>query len=326
MKAAIMSQANSNIIPSITDGNRLTASDFMGGAYSSATLRAYHADFGHFSAWCECRNLAFLPPTEQTVGDYLADQTGVVKMNTMKRRLASISYYCRQSGLTFNFRSPWVRDVLRGIARTTNICLTQSAAFSADHIKAMVLAQPPTLTGKRNKAIILIGFCGAFRRSEILAIDVEHVSIGASAMDVSIPRSKNDQKGKGAVVHIAHGLSPHFCPVIALQDWVEAAGITHGPLFRKVTRWGKVNETRLCDDAAGRIIQNAAKAIGMVAPDGERISSHGLRAGFVTAAFIAGASDEQVMAHSRHSTTSGMRGYIRRNFLMPINSADVTGL
>ena len=321
-----MSQATSNIISSDAERNTYAASDLMQAAYPVSTMKAYHADFGHFSAWCECRNLAFLPPDEKTVGEYLADQTGVVKLTTLKRRVSSISYYCRQSGFLLNARSPWIRDVLRGIARTTNSKATQAAAFTPEHIKAMVLAQPPTLRGKRDKALILVGFCGAFRRSEIIGLDIEHISTSESGMSLLIPRSKNDQKGQGAFVHIARGLSPEFCPVVALQDWIEAAAISHGPLFRKVTRWGVVNEARMCGDAAGRIIKCAAKAIRMAVPDGERASSHGLRAGFITAAFIAGASDEQVMAHSRHSTSKDMRGYVRRNCLDPINSACVTGL
>jgi integrase len=159
---------------------------------------------------------------------------------------------------------------------------------------------------------MLLGFAGALRRAELVGIDREHLAFRGTGLHLVIPRSKADPEGEGTEIAIPRGAERETCPVRALEAWLLESDCQYGPVFRKVDLWGNVEERRLHPDAVRQILLRRAKQAGVQAPPGERLSPHGLRAGFVAEAYRAGVRDEQIMAHTRHADLKTMRGYGRR--------------
>lgn len=174
--------------------------------------------------------------------------------------------------------------------------------------------------------MLLLGFAGALRRSELVGIHREHLSFTAEGIRLQLPRSKTDQEGQGAEVGIPRGEKAATCPVRAIEAWLQASDCRYGPVFRKVTVWGTVEPQALHPDAVRQILQKRAKAAGLSVTGLERISPHGLRSGFVTEAYRAGARDEEIMAHTRHKDLKTMRAYVRWAKLVSDSPARKLGL
>ncbi len=182
------------------------------------------------------------------------------------------------------------------------------------------------LTGQRDRALLLLGFAAALRRSELVAVHREHLTFTADGMKLLIPRAKTDQDGEGAEIGIPRGLKPETCPVRAMEVWLRASDCRYGPVFRKVDRWGNLEHTRLGADAVRDILLRRAAAAKLSVPAGERLSPHGLRAGFITEAYRQGARDEEIMDHTRHRDLRTMRGYVRRAKLVTESPVKKLGL
>ena len=207
-----------------TDGSSPQAIQYMDLAHASATMRAYQSGFRQFKKWCELNGHEFLPPTEQTVGNYLAIHADQYSLATLNLRISAIQYHCHEAGAGLNLWHPSIRRVLRGIQMSKKEPQKHAAAFTPEDINALVSAAGGDLGGKRDRALILVGFAGAFRRSELVGIDVEHAKEAPDGMVVFVPRSKTDQGGHGAVVEIGYGSNPETCPVLALRGWLAAWG------------------------------------------------------------------------------------------------------
>ena len=171
-----------------------------------------------------------------------------------------------------------------------------------------------------------MGFAGALRRSELVALDVEHVTWTRNGMKLLIERSKTDAEGQGAGIAIPRGQSQETCPVTALQQWLTGAEIATGPVFRKVSRGGVVGASRLVPDAVRQILLKRAARAGLKSTLAEPVSPHGLRAGFVTTAYRNGVPDEEIMGHTRHRSLTTMRSYVRRAKLSRESPAGKLGL
>lgn len=285
--------------------------NLLRGPQAKNSARAYASDFKHFSHWCAAQGIEHTPPTHQAVGEYLAYHVGKLSVATLNRRLSAIKHYSLAMGVTLNGTDPAIFNVMRNQRKAKASAVVRSAALAPSHIRAMVRSLNDTLAGRRDRALILVGYAGALRRSELVGIDVEHVTGGAHGVSILIPRSKSDQFGNGATVEITFGSSDATCPVVALRSWLDASGIKSGPVFRKVDLWGNIIPRRLNGDAVRAIVSNAARAAGVTPPLLSRISPHCLRVGCVTAAHEAGESDGQIASHSRHASVEGMRDYIR---------------
>lgn len=300
------------VVPSGAVGPRLSAGDFAAAEKSDATHRAYRSDFAVFSDWC--RSNADVPPlnaTPETVAEFLAGQAlAGVKVSTLARRLVAISYAYRLAGLPSPAAHEAVRAVLRGIRRTVGTAPKQKAPATAGRIDAMLAAIPAdTLRDKRDRALLLLGFAGAFRRSELVALEVSDLAFEPDGMRVLIRRSKADQEGKGQEVAIPRGTK--LRPVAAVQDWLKAAGITGGPLFRRVDRHGKPRGA-LTAQSVALVVKRYADAAGL---DPSEFAGHSLRAGFLTSAAEAGADALRMMEVSRHRRVETLAGYVRRGSL-----------
>lgn len=295
-------------------------------ADAPATLRAYVADLANFSAWCEAHDFQAMPAAPETVGAYLAAAGLGYALPTLRRRVAAIARAHRIARQPLDTRHPAIRETLRGIARTHGEPARRSAALTTEDIRRLVASCGDDLAGLRDRALLLIGFAGALRRSELVGLDVARVSPTPAGLRLLIPRSKSDKTGAGAEIGISRGRSAETCPVAALAAWLAAARIGDGPVFRKVTRWNAVAATRLSPDAVRQILQRRAALAGITGTLLEPVTPHGMRAGFVTTAYRNGVPDEEIMGHTRHRDLRTMRSYVRRAKLSQTSPAGKLGL
>ena len=285
---------------------------YQAAADAPATLRAYAADLAHFKAWCEAHGFKPMPASPETVGAYLAAAGLGYALPTLRRRVAAIARAHRIAKQPLDTRHPAIRETLRGIARTHGEPARRSAALTTDEIRRLVEVCGDDLAGLRDRALLLIGFAGALRRSELVGLDVAHIRPTTAGLRLMIPRSKTDAAGEGAEVGIMRGTREDTCPVRALRAWLRAAEIGDGPLFRRITQWGTVGTKRLHPDAVRQILARRAPAAGIKGTRLEPVTPHGMRAGFVTTAYRNGVPDEEIMGHTRHRSLTTMRSYVRR--------------
>jgi integrase len=285
---------------------------YQAAADAPATLRAYAADLAHFKAWCEAHNFQPMPASPETVGAYLAAAGLGYALPTLRRRVAAIARAHRIAKHPLDTRHPAIRETLRGIARTHGEPARRSVALTTPEIRRLVEVCGDDLAGLRDRALLLIGFAGALRRSELVGLDVTHVRPTPTGLRLLIPRSKTDAAGEGAEIGITRGTQEDTCPVRALRVWLGAAEIGDGPVFRRVTQWGTVGKKRLHPDAVRQILGRRAAAAGITGSLLEPVTPHGMRAGFVTTAYRNGVPDEEIMGHTRHRSLTTMRSYVRR--------------
>jgi site-specific recombinase XerD len=275
---------------------------------AAATRRAYASDFRAFVVWCDARGLEPLPATPTVVATFLAAQaTAGIKAATLARRAAAIRHAHALKGLEPPTHSEIVKTTMRGIRRAIGTRPEQKAAATAERVALMISLIPDTLGGLRDRALILLGFAGAFRRSELVALTVADLVETPEGYRVTIRHSKTDQEGAGQEVAIPRGA--RLRAVEAIQVWLAAAGITDGPLFRPVAKGGRVLPQALTAESVANIVKARARRAGF---DAATFAGHSLRAGFLTSAAEHGASVFRMMEVSRHKSVDVLRGYVRR--------------
>lgn len=287
------------------------------------TLRAYRADWNDFSAWCEHHRRVPLPAEPETVALYLADLAGRRKPGTVRRRLSSIAVAHRTAGHSSPTTDPTVEAVWAGIRRTHRVAPAEATPLLTGDLARMCAALPDTLAGHRDRAVLLVGFAAALRRSDVVALDAGDIAEVHEGLVVTLRQAKTDPDGEGRKVGVPYGSHPHTCPVRAVRAWRAAAGIEEGPLFRPVDRHGHLGPGRLSDRAVPLIIKRAATAAGL---DPDDFSGHSLRAGFATAAAQAGVSERAIMDQTGHRSLPMVRRYIRDGSLFRDNAAAQVGL
>jgi integrase len=299
---------------------------YQDGADAEATLRAYAADVANFQAWCKKHGFEAMPATPETVGAYLAAAGEGYAMPTLRRRVAAIARACGVAGHPLDTKHPAIRETLRGIGRKHGTPARRAAALTTAEVRKLCRACGTGIAGARDRALFLLGFAGALRRSELVGLNVEHVTWTDEGLKLLIERSKTDKQGDGAEIAIPRGKAEETCPVAALKDWLALAEIAAGPLFRKVNRGGAVESARLSADGVRQILLKRAAAAGLKGTLAEPISPHGLRAGFVTTAYRNKVPDEEIMGHTRHRSLTTMRSYVRRAKLSQASPAGKLGL
>lgn len=276
--------------------------------HATATRHAYMADWARFEAWCKLRGIPSLPASPEAVATFLGALAGSgIKPSTMANRLAAIRYGHVIAGHESPTSSELVRATMKGIRRTVGAAPNRKAAATAERVLAMLPHIPDSLIGTRDRALLLVGFAGAFRRSELVALSAADLEEAAEGLRIHVRRSKTDQEGVGAVVPIIKGKVA--CPVAALNAWLAAAGIADGPVFRPINRWGTVLPKALTGHAVAHMVKRYAALAGFNPAD---FSGHSLRAGFATSAVTAGARLFRVMDITRHKSTDTLRGYVRQ--------------
>jgi integrase len=299
------------------DADALSAADvahvlhYAEAASAANTRVAYDADWRAFVAWCAERDATPLPCPPGLLCVYLSSlaKTGL-RSSTIGRRASGIGHVHRQHGFEPPTNSEAVKAVLRGIRRELGTARQTKTPATHDLITKMMAACPATLIGIRDGALLALGFAGAFRRSELVALDMADLTEVPDGLRIVIRRSKTDQEGAGQEVAVPRG--HHIRPVDTLQAWLAAAGITAGPVFRQVTQTGRVSEVALGDDGYVKAIKRCAKAAGL---DPAGFSGHSLRSGFLTSASEHGAAVFKLQEVSRHKSVDVLSGYVRRSDL-----------
>jgi site-specific recombinase XerD len=284
-----------------------------------ATRRAYQSDWQSFTAWCSEHGLLSMPATPGAVATYATYMASKGrKAATIQRSLVSISQAHQIAHHESPTKGAIVRETMKGIRRSLGTHQIQKAPVMPAQLKAMVAEMDNGLLAIRNAAMVLVGFSAGLRRSELTALDVSDVEFCADGLVIHLRRSKTDQDAKGREVGIPYGCTPQSCPVRSLRRWLDAAGITDGPIFRPVGRWGRVGVGRLDDRAVARVVQHQAASLGL---DPSRYGGHSLRAGLATAAARAGHSERSIMQQTGHRSEAMVRRYIRQGTLFQDNAA-----
>lgn len=324
---------------------------YLFAARSDSTRRAYASDWAHFTTWCQRQAdehgqpFTPLPASPQTVALYLAEHAPVHKVVTLIRRCSAISAIHQAADHLSPTATPLVRTTLAGIRRVHGIAPAAKDPLLAHQVRRLLDALPTepahALMAARDRALLVIGFYAALRRSELVALDAGDVETNEHGLVVTVRRSKTDQDGAGRRIAMLHTGSPDSCPAEAYTAWTTAlathlapaGGADHdsapmlgqadtpvigGPVFRSIDRHGNP-ATRLSDRSVARIIQRTAAAGGLGHLD---LAGHSLRAGFATSAAAAGKSERAIMKQTGHTSLPMVRRYIREGSLYRDNATD----
>ncbi|WP_288905356.1 site-specific integrase [uncultured Sneathiella sp.] len=282
-------------------------------AISPNTRRAYKSDLAHFEQWG-----GLIPATKEMVAAYLADHAGKLAIATLQRRLASISTAHGAMGLESPTASKLVQTTLRGIRKRHGKPQKQAKPLLVEDLFRIMPLLGDSVKETRDRALLLIGFAGGFRRSELVGLNVEDIETVRQGLVITITRSKTDQTGEGRKIGIPFARGAH-CPVLALEAWLKLANIAAGPLFRPVTRHGESKDTRLSKEAVSRIVKQYAEVIGL---DPSNYSGHSLRAGLATSAAQAGVSTLAIRRQTGHRSDAMLNRYVRQGELFTNNAAN----
>ena len=315
-----------------------TARGYARASAAEATLRAYATDWAAFARWCRRKGIDPLVPAPEVVGLYLSDlASGTAgrprSVATLERRLAGLVWSYRQRGLALDRQDRHIASILAGIRRTHGRPARRKAAVLADDILAMLATLPHDLRGLRDRAMLLLGYAGGLRRSELVGLDAERETSadGAGWVEILAPGALLTLRGKTGwrEVEVGRGSSERSCPVQALERWMHFAKVQHGPLFRRISRDGaRALPQRLTDRHVARLVKRTVLAAGLrpELPEAERLalfSGHSLRAGLATAAEV---EERFVQAHLGHASAEMTRRYQRRRDRFRVNLTRAAGL
>lgn len=298
------------------------AADLADEALSPETRKCYRGDWNRWLKWCRAHGFHPLGPSGH-LALYIAHlvEKGY-KIPTIDRALSAISLAYRLADKPNPRKDPAVAAVFQGARRRVGIAPEQMTAILPSHLQKMVEALPmdehARLRSIRNRAALVLGFYGGFRRSELLALDVRDVQEVPEGLKVWIRKSKTDQVGRGRMVGLPYQSVISVCPVRALREWLEVGGVTDGPIFRTISRDGlEVLDTRLCDRQFCSIVKSAAQRVGLTG----RYGGHSLRAGLVTSAVQAKKNPRSIMSQTGHKTMEILMRYVREQGLFEDNAA-----
>ena len=286
-------------------------------AQSGRTRHEYDRDWAQFGAWCEVKKLAPLPADPATIALYVAALADAGRaVATIRRAIAGIAHAHAADGYDSPSSHKAVRDVMRGIARCVGVAQSEKTALTADLLPAVLLAVGDrTLRAVRDRAVLLVGFAGGFRRSELAALDLEDLKFDGRGVRINLRRSKTDQVGEGRVVALPYVATTALCPVRALETWLADAEILGGPVFRSFAlprgrgdRVERLQERRISGRDVARIIQRYTTAANLTGDYG----GHSLRAGFITSAAQRKVPEVDVQRVTGHRSVAILRRYVRR--------------
>lgn len=300
-----MAKQTSKVTPTVKPS--ALVSSFTRASQSASTTRSYAQDVRHFKS-----NGGKIPATPEIVAEYLAKFAGSLAVATLAHRLIAIHRVHVERGFESPVKDRLVKRTMQGIRRTVGVAQRRVRALVKDDLLELLVAvekQKP-MKAARDKVVLLLGFAGAFRRSELVALQVEDITPHAHGLELLLRRSKTDQEGEGRTVFVPLARSDERCPVKALQRWLEVACIGTGPLLRRVDRHDQVSETALTPQSVALIVKSAVrKAEGETAA--RHVSSHSLRAGFVTEAATVGMQTSAIMGQTGHKSLEMVFRYVR---------------
>ena len=275
---------------------------------ASNTLRAYKADYKDFASFCFKNGFKPMPSEPKIISLYLTYLSKSCKFSTLKRRLASISVIHRLSGHYIDTKHPMITENLMGIKRIKGSYQKAKKPISINELKLIINLIDKDKNEKnrfKNRALILVGFAGGFRRSELVAILYEDVDFVPEGVKIFVKRSKTDQSGEGMTKGIPYFSNQNYCPVISLKNWLEKSEIKSGKIFN------------MSDKSVALTVKKYTAIAGL---DSNKYSGHSLRSGFATAAAELGAEERNIMAMTGHKTTQMVRRYIQEANLFKNNA------
>lgn len=301
--------------------------DFQQNSRSDATKSAYRNDWQSFSKWCTEHNLDFLPCEPSTVRRYITNLAEIGRAtSTISRSMTSIRQAHQTMGFTSPTAHPDVIETWKGIKREIGTRKRRAKPLMLTDLKKVVDSTRPTMIGRRDVALILIGWAGALRRSELVALNREDLEFVTEGMIITISKSKTDQEREGYRIGIPLARDEKYCPTKRVQQWMTLAKIESGPIFFKIGMGGKKfhclveNRKSLSPRMINLIIQRRMKRAGL---DIVGYSGHSLRAGFVTSAAKAETPEALIQLHTRHKTSKVLREYIRDGSLFNSNPLSI---
>ena len=272
------------------------------------TLRAYKADFKDFALFCQQNGLNPMPSEPKIITLYLTHLSKSSKYSTLKRRLASISVIHRLNGHYLDTKHPVITENLLGIKRVKGTYQKAKKPILINDLKAIINAinkDKNQINRSKNKALLLIGFAGGFRRSELVAIFLDDIEFVPEGVKIFVRRSKTDQSGEGMTKGIPYFSNPDYCPVISLKNWIQE---------------GKINSGKIFDMSDKNVALTIKKYVAITGLDQSKYSGHSLRSGFATSTAELGAEERSIMAMTGHKTTQMVRRYIKEANLFKNNA------
>lgn len=286
------------------------------------TERAYRADLDHYRAWCQQQGVTALPATPAVLGEYVSALAPHRKWATIARRLSAIRKWHELREIPSPVDDRWLKATLKGIQREHGTHAEQAPAFGANQLKGILRKfiteskGVPRFGPLRDKVVLLLGFTGAFRRSELVALNVEHLHFSEDGVVITYYGSKTNQTGQREEKALFYSPDPQICPVRTLQKWVTLLERNKGPLLVRIRKGNELTEERLTDQSIGAIVKKHV---------GKRYSAHSMRASFVTTAKLNGADDSEVMQQTKHKTSAMIRRYTRLDSIKEHNAAKKLG-
>lgn len=303
---------------------RATLHRLLEASTADATRRAYRGQLRRFSAWCDDNGLCPLPAAPETVAAFISFLADEGKgFATVNQAMAAISVAHRTAGLESPTKNIAVQKTAKGFRREFGTAPHKKPAATADIVKRMLLALEAGSTARdvRDAALLAVGFAGGFRRSELVALNVEDLSWevedGTECCVIQVRKSKTDQEGRGMEKAVFAETDPRYSPPLLLRRWLELAAVTEGPIFRRIRRGGHVQQTRLTDQVVLRAVKRAASLAGIQLD----LSAHSLRSGFVTTAVRQGKTPDEIMTQTGHRTIGILMEYYQRRNVRERNAA-----
>jgi site-specific recombinase XerD len=285
------------------------------------TLRAYKSDFKDFAVFCAKHGFNSMPTEPKVVSLYLTHLSVSSKISTLRRRLVSIGVVHKLKGHYLDTKHPVIIENLMGIKRKKGSIQTGKKPILINHLKQIINVIDQQKIEKikklRNRTLILIGFGGGFRRTELISIDHEDLDFVEEGVKITLRRSKTDQFGEGLVKGLPFFTNEKYCPVTSLKNWINISKIKTGPIFRRFAKGSILTGNRLTDQSVVLIIKDCLKLAGI---ENQNFSGHSLRSGFATVAAESGADERSIMAMTGHKTTQMVRRYIREANLFNNNA------
>ena len=276
------------------------------------TLRAYKSDFKDFSIFCAKHGINSLPTEPKIISLYLTHLSKYSKISTLRRRLVSISMFHKLKGHYLDTKHPIIIENLMGIRRLKGSIQKGKKPLLISHLKLIVNVINEYRTDEikklRDKTIILIGFGGGFRRTELMSIDYDDLEFVPEGLKINIKKSKTDQFGEGMIKGLPYFTNEIYCPVINLKKWLKISKIRSGPIFRRFSKGLSLTNQRLSDQSVVLLMKKYLTLAGI---ENKNFAGHSLRSGFATVAAESGADERSIMAMTGHKSTEMVRRYIK---------------
>ena len=285
------------------------------------TLRAYKSDFKDFATFCVKHGFNSMPTEPKVVSLYLTHLSTSSKISTLRRRLVSIGVVHKLKGHYLDTKHPVIIENLMGIKRKKGSIQTGKKPILIRHLKQIINVIDTKKIEKikklRDRTLILIGFGGGFRRTELISINHEDLDFVEEGVKITLKRSKTDQFGEGMIKGLPYFTNENYCPVTSLKNWLILSKIKSGPIFRRFAKGSTLTKHRLTDQSVVLIIKDCLKLAGI---ENQNFSGHSLRSGFATVAAESGADERSIMSMTGHKTSQMVRRYIKEANLFKNNA------